>query len=428
MDALTLSVFGVFFGLVVIRVPIAIALTLGALIPVVLFSRIPPLAILQKFFTAIDVFSFMAIPLFILCGGLLERSGVSRRLCDFTSSLVGWLPGGIAIVTFVTCMFFGAISGSATATVLAIGSIMVPMMLDQGYDEKFALASIAVGGILGVIIPPSIPMVVFGMTAGVSISEIFTGGIVPGLLLTSSFSLFAYFYGKKNVPTTGSFELANVWKTFKDAIWGLLMPIIILGGIYGGIFTPTEAAAVASVYGILVGFFIYRQMNIAKLYDVLKESVIGASMIMFIVAAAAAYGYIVTRQQIPVQIAEAIIAFTDSPLVFLMIVNLLLLLVGTFMETCAAILILTPMLVPACQSLGIDMVAFGVVVVVNLAIGMVTPPLGLNLFVAARLGKRPVDYVINSHLWKLVAIAIGILMLITYVPSIVLSLPKLLGS
>ncbi|MDR2604485.1 MAG: TRAP transporter large permease subunit [Desulfovibrio sp.] len=424
MDALTLSVFGVFFGLVILRVPIAIALTLGALIPVVLFSRIPPLAILQKFFTAIDVFAFMAIPLFIFCGGLLEKSGVSKRLCEFTSSLVGWLPGGIAIVTFVTCMFFGAVSGSATATVLAIGSIMVPMMLDQGYDEKFALASIAVGGILGVVIPPSIPMVVFGMTAGVSISDLFTGGILPGILLTLAFSLFAYFYGKKHVPTTGSFTLKKVWVTFKGAVWGLLMPVIILGGIYGGIFTPTEAAAVASVYGMFVGFFIYRQLNIPKLYEVLKESVTGASMVMFIVAAAAAYGYVLTRQQIPVKMAEAVIAFSDSPYVFLLITNLLLLIVGTFMETCAAILILTPMLAPVCGMLGVDMVVFGVIMVVNLAIGMVTPPLGLNLFVAARLRKRPIDYVVNPHLWKLIAIAVGILIIITYMPSIIPSLPR----
>jgi C4-dicarboxylate transporter DctM subunit len=304
--------------------------------------------------------------------------------------------------------------------VLAVGSIMVPMMLDQGYEEKFALASIAAGGILGVIIPPSIPMVVFGMTAGVSISDLFTRGIVPGLLLTAAFSAFAFLYGKKHVPTTGSLELANVWKTFKGAIWGLLMPFIILGGIYGGIFTPTEAAAVAAIYGIFVGFFIYRQMNIAKLYDVLRESVVSSSMIMFIVAAAAAYGYIVTRQQIPVQIAEALIALSDSPFVFLLIVNLLLLLVGTFMETCAAILILTPMLVPACRTLGVDLTAFGLIMVINLAIGMVTPPLGLNLFVAARLRKRPLDYVINKHLWILVAIATGILLLVTFAPLILL--------
>jgi C4-dicarboxylate transporter DctM subunit len=206
------------------------------------------------------------------------------------------------------------------------------------------------------------------------------------------------------------------------------MPIIILGGIYGGIFTPTEAAAVASVYGMCVGFFIYRKLNIPKLYEVLKESVTGASMIMLIVAAAAAYGYVLTRQQIPVKMAGAIIEFSDSPYVFLLITNLLLILVGTFMETCAAILILTPMLAPACQMLGVDMVSFGVIVVVNLAIGMVTPPLGLNLFVAARLRKRPIDYVINSQLWKLIAIAIGILMIITYIPSIILFLPSLLGS
>ncbi|MDR1685772.1 MAG: TRAP transporter large permease subunit [Desulfovibrio sp.] len=428
MDALSISVFVVFFGLVIIRVPIAVALTLGALIPVILFSRVPPLAILQKFFTTIDVFSFMAIPLFIFCGGLLEKSGVSGRLCDFTYSLVGWLPGGIAIVTFVTSMFFGAVSGSATATVLAVGSIMVPMMIDQGYGEKFALACIAVAGILGVIIPPSIPMVVFGMTAGVSISDLFTGGIIPGIMLTAVFSLYSYCYGRKNIAAAGVFEAGAVWRTFKGAVWGLLMPVIILGGIYGGIFTPTEAAAVASIYGIFVGFVIYRQLSIAKLYDVLKESVTSSSMIMFIVAAAAAYGYVLTRRQIPLEIAEGIIAFSGSSVVFMLVVNLLLLLVGTFMETCAAILILTPMLVPACKMLGIDLTVFGVVMVINLAIGMVTPPLGLNLFVAARLRNRPIDHVVNRHLSALIALAVGVLLLLTFFPSIILFLRRFLSA
>lgn len=428
MDALTISVFVVFFGLVIVGVPVAVALSLGALIPLMLFSNVTLVAIVQKYFVSIDVFSFMAIPLFILCGGLLEKSGVSRKLCDFASAMVGWLHGGIAIVSFVTCMFFGAISGSATATVLAIGSIMVPMMIDQGYDEKFALASIAMGGILGVIIPPSIPMVVYGMTAGASISDIFVGGIIPGIMLTICFSIYAYFYGKKNIKVKGKFEARLAGKTFISAIWGLLMPVIILGGIYGGIFTPTEAAAVASIYGIIVGFVIYRQLNLKKFYTVLKDSVVSSAMIMLIIAAAAAYGYVLTRQQIPLKIADFITGISTNPVVFLLLINVLLLIVGTFMETCAAILIITPMFVPVCQELGIDLVAFGVMMVINLAIGMVTPPLGLNLFVAARLRERSVDYVVNKHLWILVAIAIVILVLITYVPDIVLFLPNALNA
>lgn len=427
MDAMTLSVFLVFFGLVLLGVPISVSLALGALVPMCLFSNVTLLAIIQKFFTSVDVFSFMAIPLFIFCGGLLEKSGVSQKLCEFTTSLVGWLHGGVAIVTFVTCMFFGAISGSATATVLAIGSIMVPIMIDQGYDEKFTLACIAIGGVLGPIIPPSIPLVVFGMSAETSISDLFSGGVVPGILLTGGFSVYAFFYGKKHIKTVGRFNPAEVWRTFKGAVWGLLMPIIILGGIYGGVFTPTEAAAVASVYGIFVGFVIMRQLNLSKFYGVLKSSVTSAAMIMFIVAAATAYGYVMTRQQIPLHIADAITSFSSSPIVFLMLVNILLLVVGTFMETCAAILILTPMLVPVCHALNINLVAFGVMVCVNLAIGMVTPPLGLNLFVSARLRQKPVDFVVNRHLLVLVLIALTVLILITYIPSLILFLPNFLA-
>lgn len=423
---LTGAIFVVFFGLVVIGVPIAIALSLGAMVPLLMYTNVPLMAIIQKFFTAVDVFSFMAIPLFILCGGLLEKSGVSKKLCDFAAACIGWLPGGIAIVTFVVCMFFGAISGSATATVIAIGSIMVPILIEQGYEEKFALAAIAAGGILGVIIPPSIPMVVYGMGANVSISDVFMGGIIPGIILTTAFSIYSFIYGRKHVTVRTEFELKKVFITFKDALWGLMMPVIILGGIYGGIFTPTEAAAAASVYGMIVGFFIYRNLNMKEFYRVLKDSVTSSAMIMFIVAAASAYCYVMTREQIPLKIAEAITSVSTSPIIFLMLVNVLLLIIGTFMETCAALLIVTPMFVPVCQQMGIDMVAFGVIMVINLAIGMITPPLGLNLFVAARLRKKSVDFVVNKHLIIFIGIAIGCLLLFTYCPGIITFLPNLL--
>lgn len=323
-------------------------------------------------------------------------------------------------------MFFGAISGSATATVVAIGSIMVPAMIEEGYEERFALAAIAVGGILGSIIPPSIPMVVYGNTSGASIADIFTGGILPGVVLTLLFAVYSFFYGKKHVKSQNKFEARRVWVTFKEAIWGLLMPVIILGGIYGGIFTPTEAAAVASIYGIIVGFVIYRELDLKSFYTVLKESSVSGAYIMLIVAAATGYGYVMTRQQIPLHIAEAITSFTTNKYVFLLLVNILLLIIGTFMETCASILIVTPMLVPLCNQFGINLVAFGVVMCVNLAIGFVTPPLGLNLYVAARLRNQPVGYVINRHLFSLIGIAIVVVLILSNFESLILFLPNLL--
>ncbi len=415
-----------FFIPVIIGIPIAYSLILGSLIPLAILTNINLVAVAQKLFVGVDLFAFMAIPLFIFCGGLLEKSGVSRRLCDFVNSLVGWLPGGVAIVAFFTCMFFGAISGSATATVLAIGSIMVPIIIDQKYDEKFALAVIAVGGILGSIIPPSIPMVVYGMNAGVDIGAMFLGGIGPGVLLTVLFSVYAYIHGKKHPTTHTPFVPKTVVKTFFSAIWGLLMPLIILGGIYGGIFTPTEAAAVASVYGMIVGFLIYRELNLKNFYQCIKDSVVSSAMIMLIVAAATAFSYVLTRQQIPNQLAVMLTSVTDSHAVFMMIVIVILLIMGCFMETCASILIVTPMVLPICHALHINMVAFGVIMVVTLAIGFVTPPFGLNLYVAARLRQTSVETVINKHLAILIGIAIGLVLLITFVPQIVMFIPNLL--
>jgi C4-dicarboxylate transporter, DctM subunit len=419
------ALFGVFFGLVIIDVPIAIALALGAAIPLFIFTDLPMVAIAQKFFTATDSFPLMAIPFFILCGGLLERGGVSSRLVNFASALVGGLPGGLAIVTFLASAFFGAISGSSTATVIAIGSIMVPAMLHAGYPLKFSLATVASAGYLGVIIPPSIPMVVYGMATGTSVTDVFMAGFIPGFILCGAMSVYAYIYGKKHLKTEKKFSFAEVLRTLKDAIWALMMPGIILGGIYGGIFTPTEAAAVACLYGIIVGFFIYKELNWKTVYDILHNTVVTSAMIMFIIAAAVAFGFVMTRDLIPSKVATFIIGVSDQPWVFLLMVNILLLIVGTFMETCAAIMILAPMFVPICQQMNIDMVAFGIVMVVNLAIGMLTPPLGLNLFVAAGLKKARVDDVVNIHLWWYITASVIVLMFLTYIPSISLFLPNL---
>lgn len=420
------ALFAIFFGLAAINVPIAIALAFAAAIPLLMYTEMPLIVVVQRFFTATDSFPFMAIPFFMIAGGLLERGGVSKRLVNLAAAMVGGLPGGLAIVTFVASAFFGAISGSSTATVIAIGSIMVPAMMSDGYGLKFSLATVASAGYLGVIIPPSIPMVTYGISSGASIGEVFMAGFLPGILLTAGMSVYAYYYGKKHVSTDRKFTLAEFVKSFREAIWALLMPGIILGGIYGGVFTPTEAAAVACLYGMIIGFLVYKELTWPIVYDIIKGSVVSAAMIMFIVAGAAAFGFVMTRELIPAKVAEFIVSISSSPIVFLMLVNALLLIVGTFMETNAAILILTPIFVPICQQMNIDLVAFGIVMVVNLAIGTLTPPLGVNLFVAARLRNAKIDTVINSHLWWYILASVLGLIVLTFVPSISLFLPQLL--
>jgi C4-dicarboxylate transporter DctM subunit len=425
---MALSLFGIFFLIALIGIPISVALLAAAGVPLALFTDTPLTVLVQRLFVSLDSFSLMALPFFMIAGGLLEKGGVSKRIVDFANSLVGSLPGGLAIVAFVASAFFGAISGSATATVIAMGAIVVPAMIREGYDAKFAVTTIAAAGYLGTIIPPSIPMVTYGVTTGASIGDLFSGGIIPGILLTGLMSVYAYRYGKKHVKTTYVFSLKEVWRTFKNAIWALLMPLIILGGIYGGVFTPTESAAVACLYGLLVGFFIYKELTWKIVYRIMKESVINASMIMFIVGAASAFGFVMTKARIPVEMSNFIIGLTDNPFVLLLLVNVLLLFIGTFMETNAAILIIAPIFMPIIQQFGIDPVHFGVMMIVNLSIGMITPPLGVNLFVAAKLVDGvTVGQLINRHLLRYLIVSVIGLLIITYFEQVVLFLPRLFG-
>ena len=422
--------FVVFAICLLIGVPIAWSIGIPVAIYLGMTGMFSPTYIASTMYTACDTFPLMAIPLFVLAGTLMEGGGLSKRLIDFADSLCGHITGGLAVITVITCMFFGALSGSSAATVVAIGTIMVPYMRQMGYSKGFSYALITAAGCLGVLIPPSIPLVLYGIATNASIGNLFLGGFGSGfavggaLIIVSLVICFARGYrgnGRK-------FSIKRVFTTFVDAIGALMVPIIILGGIYGGFFTPTEAAAVASVYGIIVGFLIYRELNFRKFYDCLKSSVVSASMIMLIVAAAAAYSYVMTRQQVPVHVTELITGMTDSYVVFMLLVIVLLLVMGCFMETCASILVVTPMLLPICQTLNVDLVSFGVIMVVTLAIGFVTPPMGLNLFVAARLTNTSVDTVINKHLFILIGIAIVITLLITFVPGIITWLPNLMAS
>ncbi len=425
---ISLLLFGGFALLVIASVPIAVSLGLSTIIAIHITEAVALQVVAQRMFTAVDNFALMAVPFFMIAGAVMERGGISRRLIKFANSLVGSLFGGFALVTILASMFFAAISGSSPATVAAIGAIMIPAMVKNGYEEAFATATQASAGYIGVIIPPSIPMITYGVVTGTSIGALFMAGFIPGMLIGLSLAIVAVVTARKR-NYRGEMKktnMADVGAAFKDAIWALLMPIIILGGIYGGIFTPTEAANIAVVYGLLIGFFVYKELNLQDIPKILRGAAISSSLVFMIISTASAFGLILTREQIPTQVAQFLLQITENPILMLMILNVLLLVVGTFMETNAAIIILAPILYPAISALGIDPVHFGIIMVVNLAIGMITPPLGVNLFVAASMRKMQIEKLINANWWYLFA-SIVALLIITYFPIISLWLPSVLN-
>lgn len=413
---MAIILFTVFLLLILINVPIAIALVLASILIMAMVGNIPLVTLPQKMFAALDSFPLMAAPFFILAGKLMEIGGISERLVNFANSMVGQLKGGLAHVSLVACMFFAAISGSGSATTAAIGGIMIPAMIKAGYDRNFATAIQVAGGTTGIIIPPSVPLVLYGVSAGVSISGLFIAGILPGLLIGLSLMFVAYIVSKRKGYGT-DVEKVEFWKSFKEAILALLMPGIILGGIYGGIFTPTEASVVAVVYGFIVGVFVYKQINWQTLRTILVESVVTTSVILFIISAASIFGMILTREQVPQSIATALTEANISPMMTLLLINLFLLIVGTFMEAIAAIVILTPILLPVVTAIGIDPIHFGIIMVANLAIGLITPPVGVSLFVGARVGNTTFEPLVRAIIPFIVMMIISVL-IITFVPQL----------
>ncbi|GCL74045.1 TRAP transporter large permease [Paenibacillus naphthalenovorans] len=411
--------------LLLLSVPVALSLGLASTIAVLSDGNMPLLVLVQRMFAALDVFPLMAIPFFILAGSLMETGGISRRLVNLANSLVGGMTGGLAVVTVVTAMFFSAISGSSAATTAAIGSILIPAMVQRGYDIRFASATQAVSGELGVIIPPSIPMILFGISAGVSIGDLFLAGFIPGIMISFSLILTCWFIAKrKGYKGKSGITMAMKVQAFKEALLALLMPVIILGGIYGGLFTPTEASVVAVAYAFIVGVFIYKEVKWKDLVNIFAKSSITTAIIMVIIANAGMFGWILTREQIPQQIGEFFTSISSSPIVFLFLVNLLLWFVGMFFETSAAIIILAPLLTPVAVALGIDPVHFGMIMIVNLAMGMVTPPVGVNLFVACQIAGIRLEQIMRPLVPFLFVLVVDIL-IITYVPKISLLLPQL---
>ena len=379
----------------------------------------------KEMFNAINKFPLAAIPFFILAGNLMETGGISRRLVEFAKSIVGGVQGGLPMTCVLTCMIFAAVSGSSVATTFAVGAILIPALIKHGYPTSYAAALQATSAELGVIIPPSIPMILYGVSAEVSIGELFIAGVGPGIFIGLSLMAFVWAYCKLKGwgKTDGEGRLSFGRATWQAAL-ALLMPVIILGGIYGGIFTPTEAAAVAVFYALVVGMLIYREINIASLMVVLRKSVISSAVIMFIIANAGLFAFLITRAGVPDAIGRWLEAVLQSPMLFLLGINAALFVIGMFIETSAAIIVLAPILAPVAMHFGIDPVHFGMIMVVNLALGMITPPFGVNLFAACTVAKISLDRII-PHLLPFVLVILACLMVITYVPALSLTLRDL---
>ena len=407
--------FGYFLVFLLVGVPIAFSLGLACMATIIGADTLPLDYIVQVAFVSIDSFPIMAIPFFIAAG----VGGLSHRLLVLGDELVGSLPGGMALASIVTCMFFASISGSGPATVAAIGTITIPAMLERGYDKYFAAAVVAAAGCIGVMIPPSNPFVVYGVSAQVSVGKLFLAGIIPGLLSGLTLMVVTYLISKKN-GWRGEDRQRNIFTIIKatwDAKWALLVPVIILGGIYGGIMTPTEAAAVAALYGLIVGIFIYKELNLKSLCRCCIDATKTSSVIILLMAMATIFGNIMTIEQVPETIANFILSLTSNKLTVLFLINIFLLFVGTFMEALAAIVILTPILFPLVVALGVDPVHFGVIMVMNLAIGFITPPVGVNLFVASGLLNARLEDIVKKAVPFLLALLV-VLLFVTYIPQI----------
>ncbi|WP_108661221.1 TRAP transporter large permease [Acuticoccus kandeliae] len=416
------SMIGLMLGGFALSLPIAVALGLAALAGMLLFTTLPPLIFAQQLFTALDKFALVAVPLFILAGNLMQAGGISRRFMDVAQALVGNIRGGMGATCVITCMIFAAVSGSGVATTFAVGAILIPALVRGGYPVPFAAALQATSAELGVIIPPSIPLILYAVSAEVSVGDLFIAGLGPGFLIGGALIvtvlIWAHFRRDTLVtPDDGLPLLAAL----RRASASLLTPVIILGGIYGGVFTPTEAAAVAVFYALFVGMVVHRELKPSDLPDVLRRSLRSSASIMLIISTAGVFSYLINRAGIPATIGEWLATNMDSPAMFLLGINIALFIIGMFLETSASIIILTPILVPVAIHFGIDPVQFGIIAVVNLALGLITPPFGVNLFAACQVAGTTVQSIIRPIL-MFVCVLIVCLMIITYVPAISLFL------
>jgi len=410
-----------------INTPIAIAIGVASILAILVQGDFSMMMVVQRMFSGTDSFHLMAVPLFMFTGTLMEAGGISRRIIDFANALVGWLPGGLAAVTIVSAMFFAGISGSAAADAAAVGAILIPAMKKSGYKSDFAAAVQASGGSIGVIIPPSIPMIIFGFLTGASIGQLFAAGILPGVLIgLSLIGAATYISAKHGYASTTRFSIREVWRTFKRALIAMGAPVIILGGILFGIFTATESAAVAVVYALVVGMLVYRKIKIKDLVHLFRNGSITSSIVMFIIATASVFSWIAAIEDIPARLAGTLLTLTENPIFLLLLINMVLLIAGTFVETTASLILLVPMITAMLPSLGIDIIQLGVIIVANLAIGMLTPPMGICLIVSCSISGDSLS-AISKRILPFLGILIIDLLIITFYSPLTMWMARLVA-
>ncbi|WP_129125734.1 TRAP transporter large permease [Geomonas oryzae] len=420
-------VFALLLALMLTGMPISIALGLTVLTFLFFFSEVPTEAVAMKLFTGIEKFEIMAIPFFILAGNFLTHGGVAKRMINFATSMVGHWHGGLALAGVMACALFAAVSGSSPATVVAIGSIMMPAMVRAGYPKRFGAGVITTSGSLGILIPPSIPMVVYCVATNSSVGALFMGGVIPGLMLATLLGLVAWYRAKKgDLPRMKKATWGERAKAFRDSVWGLFLIVIVLGGIYSGMFTPTEAAAMSAVYAFVIAVFVYRDVPFKKVPKVLLDSASMSAMLLYIITNAVLFSFLMTHENIPQLMADWILGHNLGVVSFLLVTNVLLLLAGNVMEPSSIILILAPILFPVAMQLGIDPVHFGVLITVNMEVGMCHPPVGLNLYVSSGITKMGISE-LTVAVWPWLLAMLCFMILVTYVPIISLWLPRALG-
>ena len=427
MDPAVLILLGSFLFMLFIRIPIAFSLGLSTMFTA-FYVGLPPMVVMQQMVKGINSFSLMAIPFFIIAGEIMGQGGISDRLIKFSNVIIGWMRGGLAMVNILASMFFGGISGSSVADVSSIGSIMIPMMEQKGFDKDYSINVTITSSVQGIIIPPSHNMIIYSLAAGggISVAKLFLGGIVPGVLLGIALMILSYAIAvKRDYPREEKVSFKEALKITRDSMLGLLTAVIIIGGVTTGIFTATESAAIAAVYAFIITFFVYRDIPISRFVDILRSSLSTLAMVVAIIATSSAFAWMMSYLQVPGMITDALLDLSNNPIVIMLLVNLILLFLGTIMDMAPLILIATPILLPVVRSIGMDPITFGVVMMLNLGVGLLTPPVGSTLFVGCSIGNAPIEKIAKS-LMPFYAVLVIMVLLLSFVPALTLWLPNFL--